>query len=457
MGKQIEITRDYVKYRTLSILPEENKTEYEILMYPDPVHGKDVHVVLNISNQEARTGAEKELDFIVADEKKRILVKVPSGIESGKYIRYRQKGEPGEYGGKNGDLYVRVVVEPEETEGERKKEVEKENEKKSEKEPDLEKIPVNGLYVYAVLNISAKEAESGVEKELDVLVAGEQKRILVKVPAGIENGKYIRYRGKGEPGKYGGQNGDLYVRIAVEKEKNVEDSASKTQNSESKESENKHMQPLNSEEQVQSGKAEQSAPTQENTIPINITFLEAAKGTEKEIILPERTTCNKCKGTGIIKKKSCSACKGSGVVDDPHKIRMKIPAGIDEGQFLRLKGKNTANLNEKFEELFQEFFGKNTEREVSKSKLNQDWYIKIHIDKHPKFERNGYDIYSTEYLPFYIGSSRMMAVDTLDGKRYCNITRETKDGSQTCLENKGISNLNNPSVRGNHYVTWKKK
>lgn len=255
--------------------------------------------------------------------------------------------------------------------------------------------PINGTDVHAVINISEKEALLGIQKELEVTIEGTTKRILVNVPAGIESGKYIRYREKGELGKYGGHNGDLYVRVVVKKE--------------------------------------ETGSTNENTLSTNITFLEAVKGTEKEVILPEKIICKKCKGTGRLKETSCPLCDGNGKMNAPKKIRVKIPAGIDEGQMLHLK--KNAQVN----------------------KLSHDWYVKVSIDKHPKFERKGYDIYSTEILPFYIGASRNVAVDTLDGKQYCTITKEIKEGSQTCLKGQGIGHINNPSVRGNHYVTWKKK
>ena len=283
--------------------------------------------------------------------------------------------------------------------------------------------PMDGIDVYEVINISEKEALLGIQKELDVTIAGMTKRILVKVPAGIKSEQYIRYREKGEAGQFGGKNGDLYVKIVVKKEETVPSSE-------------------NSDEQNIFKNAKQTGPTKENTIPIHITFLEAAKGTEKEINLPEKKICKNCKGTGKINVASCRTCNGSGKIETEKIIRVKVPAGIDEGQLLHVKLKKEFD----FDDLFGYFF-----------EDADDWYAKVHIGKHPKFERKGYDIYSTEYLPFYIGSSRNVAVDTLDGKQYCKITKETKDGSQTCLTNMGIQNLKNPSIRGNHYVTWKKK
>jgi len=71
MGEKIDITKDYGNYRTLAILPVESKIEYETLMQPDPVNGIDVHVVLNISSEEANTGVQKELDITVAGVKKK--------------------------------------------------------------------------------------------------------------------------------------------------------------------------------------------------------------------------------------------------------------------------------------------------------------------------------------------------------------------------------------------------
>ena len=393
----MDTTKDYVKYRTFFALTEESIVEYETLMQPDPIHGIDVHVALTISSQESESGVEKELDVTVAGETKRIVVEVPKGMENGKYIRYREKGEPGKFGGQNGDLYVRVVVEP----------VVEEKE-----EPEQKESPVDGRDINCTLTITNEEWVKGVEKEKEVTIDGIKKRILVKVPPAIQNGAAIRYKGKGEAGKFGGQNGDLYVRVVVSKEK----------------ADNQYKE------------NEPPVPNSENTIPINITFLEAVKGTEKEIILPQKIT------ETPFGKVSSSA---------PQKISIKIPAGIDEGQFLRIKKNSSFDYKENGD-FFNEFFGK-ADKSNNKNKITQDWYVEIHIDKHPKFERKGYDIYSTEHLPFYIGAGRQVKIDTLDGQQYYNIEKGTKDGDQICLKNKGIPNLNNSSVRGNHYVTWKKK
>ncbi len=441
MEMRVEETKKYEVYKTLSALPDEIKSEYESFMKPEPVDGVDVHVVLTISSAEVASGVDKELDVTISGETKRIIVQIPVGITNGKYLRYRERGEAGKHGGKHGDLYVKVVVE---------------QPKEEEKQPE----PVKGRDINCTLKITNEEWVKGVDKEKEVKIDGVTKHILVRVPPAFQNGGMIRYKGKGEAGKFGGENGDLYVHVVTEPKVNDQKEEAEKNETLKGETQNNETQKTETQtEEPQKNVPVQLTPTDENTIPITISFLEAAKGTEKEVALPEKAPCKKCNGSGQIigtqktvfgsvkKTQPCSVCKGSGKLNLPQKVSVKIPAGIDEGQYLRLKGKNDGgNL---FGDVFQQFFG-------NKNSIS-DWYVKIHIDKHPKFERKGYDIYSTEYLPFLMGAGRKVSVDTLDGKQYVNLTKEVKDGTWTKLDGKGIPNLKDPSIRGHHYVMWKKK
>lgn len=114
-------------------------------------------------------------------------------------------------------------------------------------------------------------------------------------------------------------------------------------------------------------------------------------------------------------------------------IQVHIPAGIDEGKSVRLKGKGQSGTN---------------------GGTAGDLFLKVHIREKAGYERKGMDIYTTANIPFttavFGGEAK---VSTIHGDVLCKIPAGAQSGSKIRLRGKGVVSMNNPSVHGDHYVT----
>lgn len=144
-------------------------------------------------------------------------------------------------------------------------------------------------------------------------------------------------------------------------------------------------------------------------------------------------TCPDCRGSGKIIKEKCQDCYGSGYITNKKKIQVSIPAGIDDGQSIRIRSKGEPGSN-------------GGER--------GDLLVEVTVSRHPIFQRQDYDIYSTAPMSFVqaaIGGD--VRISTVDG----DVLYEVKPGTQTDtkvrLRGKGVPTLRNKAVRGDHYVT----
>lgn len=210
---------------------------------------------------------------------------------------------------------------------------------------------------------------------------------------------------------------------------------------------------------------------------ITISFEEAAFGVEKEIVVPREEVCAACGGTGAkpgthpVKCKTCNgtgqvrtqqntilgsftstrpcaACRGTGkVIEDPcaechgtGRVRkntrknLKIPAGIDNGQMLRLPGLGSAG---------------------QRGGPNGDLYVTISVRPHKTFVRKGYDLYMEmpiTYTTAALGGS--ITVQTLDGSVKYSVPAGTQTGSTFRLHEQGVKRLNT-SGKGDLFVTVK--
>lgn len=209
---------------------------------------------------------------------------------------------------------------------------------------------------------------------------------------------------------------------------------------------------------------------------VRITFDEAMKGVDKEIELTlkeECTTCNgsgakpgttplkcskcngagqvaytqntlfgmsrsiqacpDCRGTGKLIKEKCPDCYGTGYISRKKKIEVSIPAGIDDGQSMRLAGKGEPG---------------------TMGGPRGDLLVEVRVSDHPVFQRDGMNIYSTAPMSFAqatLGGD--VRIQTIDG----DVLYEVKPGTQTDtrirLRGKGVPSLRNKNDRGDHYVT----
>ena len=134
------------------------------------------------------------------------------------------------------------------------------------------------------------------------------------------------------------------------------------------------------------------------------------------------SVCPKCDGTGKIVKEKCESCNGKGYQRIQKTVKVKVPAGIDNGQTLRMRGEGNAPTREG---------------------INGDLNIHISVAQHSILVRKGNDLYMDLYLPFtttLLGGK--IDVPTLNGNYTLTIPELTPSGTVMRLKNKGVKILN---------------
>ena len=202
---------------------------------------------------------------------------------------------------------------------------------------------------------------------------------------------------------------------------------------------------------------------------VEISLEEAAKGVKKRLTIPtyeecdvchgsgakpgtSATTCSNCRGSGTVHirqaifqmQQTCPACHGSGKeIKDPclkcrgegrvkagKTVEVDIPAGIDDGQRIRLSGEGEPGRN---------------------GAPAGDLYISVHVKAHKIFERNGLDLHCELPISFTVAAlGGEVEVPTLDGKVKLNIPKETQTGRRMRVKGKGIKSLRS-SATGDLY------
>ena len=145
-------------------------------------------------------------------------------------------------------------------------------------------------------------------------------------------------------------------------------------------------------------------------------------------------TCPDCHGTGKIIKDKCSACRGTGYTSSRKKIQVSVPAGIDNGQSIRIREKGEPGTN---------------------GGPRGDLLVEVNVARHPIFQRQDMNIFSTAPLTYAQAAlGGTVRINTVDG----DVEYEVKPGTQTDtrirLKGKGVPSLRNKNVRGDHYVTF---
>lgn len=194
-------------------------------------------------------------------------------------------------------------------------------------------------------------------------------------------------------------------------------------------------------------------------IRVDLSFMEAAKGCEKDIeldvndacpecdgkgghnpktcpkcggsgrvisetrsilgIIQSQSTCPECGGSGQVFESICGRCRGKKIVRNRRTLGVKIPEGVTNGERIRISGKGGAGMN---------------------GGSNGDVYLEFRVDKHPIFERDGLNIYLT--LPITITEAVLGAkkeIPTLDGSVILDIASGTQNGDKLKLRGKGIA------------------
>jgi len=146
------------------------------------------------------------------------------------------------------------------------------------------------------------------------------------------------------------------------------------------------------------------------------------------------TTCSTCNGEGEIIEKPCTECSGRGLVKKNKKIKVTIPAGIENGKRIHISGQGDGGLN---------------------GGSPGDLYVFVHILPHKYFERNGNDVYCM--IPISITQAALgteILVATLDDKKVkLKIPPGTQNGKVLRLRNEGIPYLQYSNRKGDMYIT----
>ena len=145
-------------------------------------------------------------------------------------------------------------------------------------------------------------------------------------------------------------------------------------------------------------------------------------------------TCPDCQGTGKIIKEKCPDCGGTGYVASKKKISVSIPAGIDNGQSVRIREKGEPGIN---------------------GGPRGDLLVNVTVSRHPKFQRQEYDIYSTEPVTFAQAAlGGTIKIDTVDGPYEYTLKPGTQTDTTIRLKGKGVPTLRNKNIRGTHIVKF---
>ena len=144
-------------------------------------------------------------------------------------------------------------------------------------------------------------------------------------------------------------------------------------------------------------------------------------------------TCPNCNGSGKIIKEKCPDCAGTGYTSSRKKIKVTIPAGIDNGQSVRIRDKGEPGIN---------------------GGPRGDLLVEINVSRHPIFQRQDVHIFSTVPISFAqaaLGGD--VKIPTVDGDVLYTVKPGTKTDTKVRLKGKGVPSLRNSQVRGDHYVT----
>ncbi|MDY6012273.1 molecular chaperone DnaJ [Clostridium sp.] len=143
------------------------------------------------------------------------------------------------------------------------------------------------------------------------------------------------------------------------------------------------------------------------------------------------TTCDQCHGTGKIIEEACPTCKGKGKVRKNRKIKVNIPAGVDSGNIIPLRGQGEDGTN---------------------GGPAGDLYVNIIVAPSKKFTRKGIDIYVDAHISIAKAAlGTEITVETVDGNVKYTVPAGTQSGTLFRLKGKGVPRVNG-SGRGDQYV-----
>lgn len=144
------------------------------------------------------------------------------------------------------------------------------------------------------------------------------------------------------------------------------------------------------------------------------------------------TTCPACSGKGVTIQNPCKACKGYGRIEKEKTVEVKIPAGVDNGNKMRLSQEGDAGKN---------------------GGPNGDLFVVIHVKPSEYYKRDGINVYTQlEVSPAQAVLGDEIAIKTLDGEKTINIPAGIQSGSPVKIKGAGVPQLGRSSHRGDHIV-----
>lgn len=144
-----------------------------------------------------------------------------------------------------------------------------------------------------------------------------------------------------------------------------------------------------------------------------------------------KMTCSTCSGEGKIYSTKCTKCHGNGIVKEDVKLKVKIPAGINDGESIRLSGQGEAG---------------------QKGAAAGDLYLRVNVLRHKKFVRDGYDIRTEEKISVkqaILGDK--IDIETIHGTMTLKIPEGTQSGTVFKLKEKGVTKLQNRGI-GDQFI-----
>ena len=138
-------------------------------------------------------------------------------------------------------------------------------------------------------------------------------------------------------------------------------------------------------------------------------------------VINQVETCSKCRGKGKIPEQECDKCNGTGKVKDKVKLKITVPAGIENGQSISIAGAGEPG---------------------EPGAPMGDLYVKVHVKPDKRFQRKGDDLWHIAEIPFSVAVlGGKVSVPTLQGKKTIKISKATPSGKVLRLKDEGVKRL----------------
>lgn len=149
-----------------------------------------------------------------------------------------------------------------------------------------------------------------------------------------------------------------------------------------------------------------------------VTLDEARSGSVRSVSARRAVACEACGGTGKRGQRPCGICEGHGRVNKSEIYQVKIPAGVTEGQRLRLAGRGQAGVH---------------------GGSSGDLFLRVHLAKHPDFEVQEHNlVYEATLAPWEAVLGTNLSVPTLDGTVNIKIPAGTQTGQKLRVRGRGL-------------------